>query len=217
MKTNHYSDTMLMLDRWRRALKGITYKPGWTFALVTSDQLEPGPIQRATLRITYRTPDVHDPTQIITLKFDTSIDLAMGVDEYTCRNIIAGAIVEAELHERDEWLKWDGVRRRDPHPDREWVCSSCGRSAVGGLRFIGASAGPSCTTCGGLMERKRNCGRPHPLQYVDLSRVGPSPEVTDLPEGPPSWICSECNAVSGPGYGPRCFYCRTPMAHQGNA
>lgn len=76
----------------------------------------------ATIRVVMIVPDINDPTDNIVFQFMSSLSLYSIGDMTDCQIVeyfVRGAIREAELHEMDEWLKFDGRCVREPHPEEQ--------------------------------------------------------------------------------------------------
>lgn len=116
---------MDQLERVRSLLAKITYKPGW---VITA-------FEHGVMREPKNEYSFYDPTRIyiriLCLQPDTvtgreteishhsslsRYDVANMKDADVVGYLISNAIRHMELHEMDEWLRFDGVHVRDPHP-----------------------------------------------------------------------------------------------------
>lgn len=99
----------------------ISYKPEWTFRCglsPVSDDIE--------VRMTFNAKDStgkrigYDPV-ILSIRISYEIILrAKNAEEYV-KETIFHSIRTMEMHEIDEWLKYNGVHVNDPHPERKII------------------------------------------------------------------------------------------------
>lgn len=110
---------MSQLDRIQRLIAKISYKKGWAIQ-AREDYLNRMPHYEANviLAVSCMQPDTitgHE-TPICVQRSIHLHDLERMKDEDILTYYISGTIRELELHEMDEWLKFDGAHVRDPHP-----------------------------------------------------------------------------------------------------
>jgi hypothetical protein len=102
-------------------LKRFTYKPGWGFT-VCQDWSYPGGL---ILHIqTESRPDANNPNDRnrwnpvqTTARMHFPRDMSPKQMESAFRGQLLQAIRALELHEMDEWLRFDGEHVNDPHPE----------------------------------------------------------------------------------------------------
>lgn len=90
------------------AVKGLTYKPGWTFAV--EDYIGLGLDERIialNIKVDATCVDSRDPI---------TIDRSFVYKTSSPEEFVAGCIEEIEEHEIHEWLKFNG-KRYFPEPD----------------------------------------------------------------------------------------------------
>lgn len=114
------------LERVRSLLKKVTYKPGWvitafdhrTMQEPRSDFFSFHNTTRIVLRILCLQPDTISgrQTEIAHHSSLSIFDVANMKDEQLVTYFIARAIRDMELHEMDEWFKFDDIHVKDPHP-----------------------------------------------------------------------------------------------------
>lgn len=110
------------LYRLQKISSKISYKPGWKiniqdYASATSIN---GYDPYIYLILTMFQPNLDRPNEQIKLQFSKTIDpysISRMTDEQIVEYIISGLVREAELHEMDEWLKYDGIHVKEPHPE----------------------------------------------------------------------------------------------------
>ena len=96
-------------------VKGTTYKPGWTFEIY-EDRFK---CVVTVVLCGNGLPNSCDPsrtTDIIKEQWFTYA-LLNSLDQAGARYALAQMISELERHEMDEWLRFGGVRHREPHPE----------------------------------------------------------------------------------------------------
>lgn len=114
------------LERVRRILGKVTYKPGWLITAFDHRQMHPNKneshsfydMNRIYLRVLCMQPDTITGRnmEIVNHTSLSVFDLSNLKDEQVVEYFITRAIREMELHEMDEWFKYDGTHVRDPHP-----------------------------------------------------------------------------------------------------
>lgn len=117
------------LQRVKRLLDKVTYKPGWTLNAGAipageDDPLDTGDYGDIVLNVTMVADDAIWDRKKVTVYFQKIID--MGAlrrmdDRKVLDYFIFGAIKELEEHECNEWFKFDGICVRDPHPEQKGV------------------------------------------------------------------------------------------------
>jgi len=104
----------------RSVIENISYKPNFSFAIYPHLNPDSGfpEYSDLCLLITMRVPDVSCPRCAIDVKSPVAVSARM-VDELEpdgiVEHIIRPAIRAMELHEMDEWLKFEGRHVHDPH------------------------------------------------------------------------------------------------------
>jgi hypothetical protein len=94
-------------------VKHMTYKPGYKFQAQM-------PVERdEVIVMAFATvPDVNDPTRTTQVyqsrTFPGRLIDSGGPEVWMA--MLHSLVVDLELHEVDEWLKFGGARYRDPHP-----------------------------------------------------------------------------------------------------
>lgn len=117
---------MTPMDKLQDMLMHITYKPGWEIVAEWGKTSFIGGKDKygrdIMLRISYKTPDVITPDRQVKIGRVRRIDVWMlahteeeHLEEALYREI-EYLIREAEEHEFREWLRFDGIPVRDPHP-----------------------------------------------------------------------------------------------------
>lgn len=119
---------MDQLERVRSLLSKVTYKPGWIitayphqyFNKPKDDFYRFHDTSEIIIRVVCLQPDTISgrETEIAHHRTIHSFDLEHMKDHQIVEYLIAGAIREMELHEMDEWFKFDGEHVRDPHPKK---------------------------------------------------------------------------------------------------
>lgn len=107
---------------WKDFLAKISYKPGWTFWSTISLYHE-----TISIYVSWKTKDVSCPSSEIELTAAYTINMTQmetmrvmnGEQSFVAYMtwFITERIRWVEMHEMDEWLKVDGIRLRDPHPE----------------------------------------------------------------------------------------------------
>jgi hypothetical protein len=100
-------------------LERITYKPGWRFE-VSSSYGSTGSPDAISLYAYHRQPDANRSGEMVQLVCPTSWteDELSDLTDAQLVDRIRRLIIEAEMHEVEEWLKFDGICVVDPHPPR---------------------------------------------------------------------------------------------------
>lgn len=111
--------TRLLLEV-QNILNRIAYKPTWKLSASAPAEV----IWEAwyvTIHLYYEAPSVDDPGAIAKLAISMKVykdELAKMLASKDFVNWIVVALIKrAELHEMDEWLKFDGAHVTDPHPE----------------------------------------------------------------------------------------------------
>jgi hypothetical protein len=94
------------LARW-------TYKPGWR--LNVHEPVGQAPWIPAALIATFQAPDSRGSGRIITITSQHSLPHYLAGDEAAFPYLLRDALMDAEGHEIDEWLRRDGRIFHDPH------------------------------------------------------------------------------------------------------
>jgi hypothetical protein len=97
----------------RLALSRVTYKPGYKITARVYPHVSWPLVQIHTGEI----PDSQRPGQTIFVCFSDSYDIEKHSEEYFL-DFIRRLFIMFEDHERMEWLKYDGRRLDEPHPER---------------------------------------------------------------------------------------------------
>lgn len=113
---------------WLNAeLSRYTYKPGWTFRLLPRETVgwEHPSVE---LEISFRAPDsraqpgtvprISEVTQV-TMLAEAEVERFREFPELF-RAKIRHLIITLEMHEMDEWLRYDGELVSDPHAAEPW-------------------------------------------------------------------------------------------------
>ncbi len=105
---------MIQLERVRKLLARVTYKPGWRFCVAPHSYLG------ITLVVDYTTNDINNPTAPITVgtaRLFDEMQLENMKDEDIVVHCIGGTIRDLEDHEFREHFRIDGHCVLDPHPE----------------------------------------------------------------------------------------------------
>jgi hypothetical protein len=113
------------LERVKRLLSRVTYKPGWKITAdyqgFSLEQAHMGPWKRVEIMVQFKGPDAYDPrgkeTMICRSDSLQEYDIEHLSDREVVEYFICRAIRELEEHEFREWFKFDEVRVFDPHPE----------------------------------------------------------------------------------------------------
>ena len=111
---------MDQFTRLQAIVDGITYKPNWRIEVYHAPQSD-GAIGKgfAYLCLHYSTPNVQQPetTAWITSSHFIEFVFLAGLEDPAVVMLIHKCICQAEMHEIDEWLKFQGVHVHKPeHP-----------------------------------------------------------------------------------------------------
>jgi hypothetical protein len=107
--------------RVARVLEGVTYKPGWSFHVTSFEQVLYLEAHHAEVD-SRDGHDLPDFARRIPIRWPTySAD-----DDEAILAWVRHCIHEWEVHEADEWLRYQGEHVHDPH-----VCKAC---KIGGCR-----------------------------------------------------------------------------------
>lgn len=107
------------LERVRSLLKKVTYKPGWEIT-ADWDGYPYGRIDPFTILLKVACPQPDTVTGEM-----TTIHHQMAASVFTIEHmkdgdilsyLVARSIHQMEMHEMDEWFKFDGIHVKDPHP-----------------------------------------------------------------------------------------------------
>jgi len=96
-------------------LSKITYKPGWKFEL-EEERTTHHLYNLMYFRLTTKQPSADGSVDHAFLCSTHGISPEAFMDRDHFLMIVEHAIRDAEMHEVDEWLKYDGKHIRDPHP-----------------------------------------------------------------------------------------------------
>jgi hypothetical protein len=113
---NSSSDILIRAQRWVNA---ITYKPNHHFFVKWDYDEWRDDRQMLVVTMVVRAPDVDDPKNITSIMSPVKVDpVIVGANQRSTFNrIIEGLVNDFERHEMEEWLKIDGRRLNDPHPE----------------------------------------------------------------------------------------------------
>jgi hypothetical protein len=117
------------LERVQRLLKKVTYKPGWIITAYPHQMFDEPRSEdryrfhnetRIVIRVVCLQPDTisGQPREFIHHRSLCAYDIAHLDDSKIIEYFIGRAIVEMEMHEVDEWFKYDGSHVKDPHPEK---------------------------------------------------------------------------------------------------
>ena len=91
----------------------VTYKPGYAVTVTVGRALDfLDERAEVTLLVRYEGPDAAGSGKTVPLSF-RKVEFVRDAEHF--RHFVAASIRELELHEAHEWLRFDGVRFRDPH------------------------------------------------------------------------------------------------------
>lgn len=110
------------LERVRNLLKKVTYKPGWRFDARTEPVLNYDPhyfYQEVQVFVSCLVPDTETgkDTKLVVHRRFSNCTLRDMKDSQIISYCISSLIREAEMHEMDEWFKFDGSHVVEPHPE----------------------------------------------------------------------------------------------------
>lgn len=100
-------------ERLRGIVDRVTYKPDWQFLV------RPASYEAAYLTVVHMEQDVEKPDEEISVgstKMVTGLGMEDLTDEQVIEFVVRPLIMDAEVHEIDEWLKLDRKHIRNPHP-----------------------------------------------------------------------------------------------------
>ena len=97
---------MSTLKLFEETLAKLTYKPGWTFDTYAG----------YLLQVNLKTINVHAPYEEVTVTATQNIPLLGVEDEQGVVKMVGKMIRELELHEVNEWFKFNGKVVEEPHP-----------------------------------------------------------------------------------------------------
>jgi hypothetical protein len=110
-------------DRALHVIQSITYKPGWT--ITAHVKFWGGPPSDSTLQsvvvdFRLRAPDAYGGGWVPLALRRTICEAAVAsMEDADLVAMVFSFIVDAEVHEAEEWFKVAGHRVRDPHPRQE--------------------------------------------------------------------------------------------------
>ncbi len=107
---------MISVQEAIEIVKSFTYKPGFGIWAFSDDH-------RLRFVVWHPTKDARDPEKRETLQTVRSmpIDELKDATVETIKQKVLEVVTENELHERDEWLKWNGMHLNNPHPELQNV------------------------------------------------------------------------------------------------
>lgn len=100
---------MLTRHELKLILDDIEYKPGWEL------RLEPGDYMSAKLVITLNADDSRRPGHDVSIRAQHVVYPEMFSHEAEFIRFVRYKILEAEIHEVDEFLRYKGALVNDPH------------------------------------------------------------------------------------------------------
>jgi len=92
----------------REIVKAITYKEGWVF------QCRDSMFDAVEVRVGVKVKDVEAPDKEIVL--NQAMLVHEGMEKERVLMCVCQLVRELEIHEMDEWLKFEGQRINNPHP-----------------------------------------------------------------------------------------------------
>lgn len=104
-------------------LERFRYKPGWKLEVIPTSMFAESAINACSIGMTFRAPNAEswnqDESNIIVLgrRVTISWDELHECTEEELVRTIGDQVKLFEMHEVDEWLRFDGVRLNDPHPE----------------------------------------------------------------------------------------------------
>ena len=105
----------MKVSEFAALVRSVTYKPG--------EVLKLKPLGNGSYEIDFTrvVPDSRDPSQTIDIHHTNHLTRFQieAIDEDFAKELIYSRIVEAEIHEAQEFLKFGGVQYRDPHGGRK--------------------------------------------------------------------------------------------------
>lgn len=103
-------DLVKTFTQFQQLVSHITYKPGYTFELIGDANF----VNIATLRVRAYVQDVRDPSKTIELNSFMAIDLFNDIPERLMLDLVDNHVRNLEMHEVDEWLKYNGICVHEP-------------------------------------------------------------------------------------------------------
>jgi hypothetical protein len=101
----------------QRIVEKLTYKPGWELQCYP----DPGPAGGVILRFGKDEPDCElggDAIRPLMLTAAFSASDLRQLDEHAFLASIFDTVARRELHEVEEWLRYDGAPLKEPHPGK---------------------------------------------------------------------------------------------------
>ena len=103
----------------QEVIDSLTYKPGWRFWVKRRPTAIPAWPDDVILHMEFDAPDANDPEYQTIIGRDLLLPqgLAYIIDgaQAGIKRWVEHSIKSMEMHEVDEWLRFDGVRLKDPH------------------------------------------------------------------------------------------------------
>lgn len=100
----------------RKIVEKIKYKKDWHFSLVLELELDCLLLRIYHLSINSDHPEI-DKKEPINGQFSISSDFLKQLKEKEFVEWIRTQVLFMETHETDEWLRYEGMNVKDPHPD----------------------------------------------------------------------------------------------------
>jgi hypothetical protein len=110
---------MTSLEKVQDILKRLTYKPNWIITAHSS--ITPWERDNVVLTIGVRVMDVDTGKPTVIHESTVIESYFLPNEDSGIVEIISGAIRHIEEHEFREWLKFDGICVRNPHPERNTI------------------------------------------------------------------------------------------------
>lgn len=109
------------LERVRSVLQKVTYKPGWVITAFDHRTIQEPKNDFFSFHLCLQ-PDIVSgrQTEIAHHSSLSIFDLANMKDDQVITYFVTNAIRDMEMHEMDEWFKFDGFHVRDPHPEKKY-------------------------------------------------------------------------------------------------
>lgn len=102
-------------DHVTEIFKRIKYKPRSKIYTITSDPMYENPRSVVMFRVSHPVIDVNPPHEEIEVIVNGELELDHLHDEQYVIAKVYEAIKTLQLHEIDEWLRFDGHRLTEPH------------------------------------------------------------------------------------------------------
>lgn len=115
-----------IVDQFKRVLSELSYKRFWEFS-INYDLCE-GVVNFCMTQLVEDITSDREYPKTTKLSMFIPIELGMWqtcVDDVVVKQFIRQCIIDFEMHEVNEWLKYKGVCVQDPHPEFI-VCKKCG-------------------------------------------------------------------------------------------